>query len=298
MKHSFKQFPLAVILGMAASLSAQAATNPAVAVAAQYDTSHVYVAPSDVDSFVKSFVATFGGKSTPQVVVNVLPVPSSTTSQLVQTPVGSVSLFGFTTPVPYPFGAERNGYLVKDMDVAIAEAKKHGADVIVHDFPDPIGRDVVVQWPGGVNMQLYWHDKAPNYAPFQTIPENRVYVSEQRADAFIKSFTGFSHGKVVADEKHLDGAVVGEPGKTIRRVKLESDFGKMVVFVTDGHLPYPYGRETTGYEVGDLAATLSKARNSGAQLLVDLKAEPGRQSAWVAFPGGYVAEIHQPVVTK
>jgi hypothetical protein len=147
-------------------------------------------------------------------------------------------------------------------------------------------------------MQLYWHDKAPNYAPFQTIPENRVYVSEQRADAFIKGFTGFSHGKVVADEKHLDGAMVAKPGKTIRRVKLESDFGKMVVFVTDGHLPYPYGRETTGYEVGDLAATLSKAKNSGAQLLVDLKAEPGRQSALVAFPGGYVAEIHQPVVTK
>jgi hypothetical protein len=26
----------------------------------------------------------------------------------------------------------------------------------------------------------------------------------------------------------------------------------MVVLVTDGHLPYPYGRETTGYEVSDL----------------------------------------------
>ncbi|MFP3492749.1 glyoxalase [Pseudomonas sp. SIMBA_059] len=281
---------------MAASLSAQASTGPAVG--AQYDTSHVYVAPGDVDRFVKSFVATFGGQSTPQVVVNVLPVPSSTTSQLVQTPVGTVSLFGFTTPIPYPFGAERNGYLVKDMDVALAEAKQHGADVIVHDFPDPIGRDAVVQWPGGVTMQLYWHSKAPSYAAFQSIPENRVYLSEQRADAFIKSFTGFSHGKVVADEKHLDGAVVGEPGKTIRRVKLESDFGKMVMFVTDGHLPYPYGRETTGYEVKDLAATLAKAKDSGAQLLIEPKAEPDRQSAVVEFPGGYVAEIHQSLAKK
>ncbi|XVO84898.1 glyoxalase [Pseudomonas palleroniana] len=296
MTPSFKQLLLPVVLGMAASLSAQASTGPAVG--AQYDTSHVYVAPGDVDRFVKSFVATFGGQSTPQVVVNVLPVPSSTTSQLVQTPVGTVSLFGFTTPVPYPFGAERNGYLVKDMDVALAEAKKHGADVIVHDFPDPIGRDAVVQWPGGVTMQLYWHSKAPNYAAFQSIPENRVYLSEQRADAFIKSFTGFSHGKVVADEKHLDGAVVGEPGKTIRRVKLESDFGKMVMFVTDGHLPYPYGRETTGYEVKDLAATLAKAKDSGAQLLIEPKAEPDRQSAVVEFPGGYVAEIHQSLAKK
>ncbi|WP_425312338.1 glyoxalase [Pseudomonas palleroniana] len=296
MTPSFKQLLLPVVLGMAASLSAQASTGPAVG--AQYDTSHVYVAPGDVDRFVKSFVATFGGQSTPQVVVNVLPVPSSTTSQLVQTPVGTVSLFGFTTPVPYPFGAERNGYLVKDMDVALAEAKKHGADVIVQDFPDPIGRDAVVQWPGGVTMQLYWHSKAPNYAAFQSIPENRVYLSEQRADAFIKSFTGFSHGKVMADEKHLDGAVVGEPGKTIRRVKLESDFGKMVMFVTDGHLPYPYGRETTGYEVKDLAATLAKAKDSGAQLLIEPKAEPDRQSAVVEFPGGYVAEIHQSLAKK
>jgi predicted enzyme related to lactoylglutathione lyase len=298
MKFSLKQLVLAVALGTTVSVAAQAATSPSVAVGAQYDTSHVYVAPSDVDSFVKSFTATFGGQSTPQIVVNVLPVPSSTTSQLIQTPAGTVSLFGFKTPIPYPFGAERNGYLVKDMDVAIAEAKKHGADVIVHDFPDPIGRDAVVQWPGGVNMQLYWHSKAPSYAPFQTMPENRVYVSEQRADAFIKGFTGFAHGKIVADEKHLDGAVVGEPGKAIRRVSIESEFGKMVVFVTDGHLPYPYGRETTGYEVSDLTATLAKTKDSGAELLVEPKAEPGRQSAVVSFPGGYVAEIHQPVAAK
>ncbi|SEI16510.1 hypothetical protein SAMN05216581_3184 [Pseudomonas asplenii] len=298
MKQSLKPISLALALGLTASLSAHAATSSSVAVAPQYDTSHVYVAPGEVDAFVKSFLATFGGKSTAQVVVNVLPVPSSTTSQLLQTPVGTVSLFGFTTPVPYPFGAERNGYLVKDLDKALAEAKKNGADVIVHDFPDPIGRDAVVQWPGGVNMQLYWHTKTPDYAAFQTVPENRVYLSEQRADAFIKGFVGFSHGKVIADEKRLDGAVVGEPGKPIRRVKLESDFGKMVVFVTDGHLPYPYGRETTGYEVSDLAATVAKAESSGARLVVEPKAEPGRQSAIVEFPGGYVAEIHQPVAAK
>jgi predicted enzyme related to lactoylglutathione lyase len=294
MKYALKLLPL----GLALSLSAHAAAPASVAVAPQYDTSHVYVAPADVDNFVKSFLATFGGKSTAQVVVNVLPVPSSTTSQLLQTPVGTVSLFGFTTPIPVPFGAERNGYLVKDMDLALAEAKKHGADVIVSDFPDPIGRDAVVQWPGGVNMQLYWHTKTPAYAPFQTLPENRVYLSQLRADAFVKSFLGFSHGKVVADEKQLDGAVVGEPGKRIRRIKLESDFGKMMVFVTDGQLPFPYGHETTGYEVSDLAATVAKAESTGARLLIEPKAEPGRQSAMVEFPGGYVAEIHQPVTGK
>ncbi|MCP1510659.1 hypothetical protein OKW09_001757 [Pseudomonas rhodesiae] len=183
---------LAVTLLAGAVMGTAVAATPSVAVAPQYDTSHVYVAPADVDRFAQSFLATFGGKSTPQVVVNVLPVPSSTTSQLLQTPAGTVSLFGFTTPIPHPFGQERNGYLVKDMDVALKAARENGAAVIVSDFPDPIGRDAVVQWPGGVNMQLYWHTKTPDYAAFQTVPENRVYLSADRADAFIKAFLGFS----------------------------------------------------------------------------------------------------------
>src|SRR5205814_5899124 len=102
-----------------------------VGVGAQYDTTHVYVAPDDVDKFAASFLATFGGQSTKQVVATVTPTPSSTTSQLLQTPVGTVSLFGFKTPIPYPFGAERTGYLVADMDEAIKVARGAGADVIV-----------------------------------------------------------------------------------------------------------------------------------------------------------------------
>src|SRR6185436_1781273 len=110
---------------------------PMVAVAPQYDTTHVYVATHDVDRFVASFLATFGGHSTKQVVATVTPTPSSTTSQLLQTPVGTISLFGFKTPVPYPFGAERNGYLVSDIGEAIRAARAAGADVIVSTFPDP-----------------------------------------------------------------------------------------------------------------------------------------------------------------
>src|SRR5215475_6634253 len=168
-------------------------TNTVYGVGAQYDTTHVYVAPGDVDKFVESFLATFGGKSTKQVVATVTPTPSSTTSQLLQTPVGTVSLFGFKTPVPYPFGAERTGYLVTDIDSAVSSAKAVGADVLVSPFPDPIGRDVVIQWPGGINMQLYWHTTKPNYAAFETIPENRVYVSPGRVEAFTRSFLRFSH---------------------------------------------------------------------------------------------------------
>src|SRR6516165_5144730 len=153
-----------LLLSLLATLPAASAreTTPQVGVAAQYDTTHVYVAPDDVDKFVASFLATFGGQSTKQVVATVTPTPSSTTLQLLQTLVGTVSLFGFKTPIPYPFGAERNGYLVSDIDEALKAAKESGADVLVSTFPDPIGLDAVIQWPGGINMQLYWHTTKPS----------------------------------------------------------------------------------------------------------------------------------------
>jgi hypothetical protein len=66
----------------------------------------------------------------------------------------------------------------------------------------------------------------------------------------------------------------------------------MVVLVTDGHLPYPYGHETTGYEVSDLSETLAKAQAAGVKILVQPIVSGGRRSAVVEFPGGYVAEIH------
>src|SRR5246500_5009870 len=171
-----------------------------VAVAAQYDTTHVYVAPEDFDRFVASLIATFGGTKTKQGVFTVTPTPSSTMSQLVLTPAGSVSVFGFKTPVPYPFGLERTGYLVTDMDQAIDAAKATGADVLVAAFNDPIGRDAIIQWPGGVNTQLYWHTAAPSYPGLRTIPENRVYVSADRVAPFVQSFLAFCHGTVVSDE--------------------------------------------------------------------------------------------------
>src|SRR5690349_23051469 len=176
---------LVLTLGLAAGFlhvsafgqSAQTSESVSVAVGPQYDTTHVYVAPEDFDRFVASLLATFGGTTSKQGVFTVTPTPSSTMSQLVLTPVGTVSVFGFKTPVPYPFGSERTGYLVTDLDAAVRAARASGGDVIVAPFNDPIGRDVIVQWPGGVNMQLYWHTTAPSYAALQTIPENRVYVS-------------------------------------------------------------------------------------------------------------------------
>src|ERR1700722_392449 len=231
------------------------APNPGVA--PQYDTTHVYVSPEDFDRFVASLLATFGGTTTKQGVFTVTPTPSSTMSQLVLTPAGTVSVFGFKTSVPYPFGAERTGYLVTDLDGATRGAEAEGADVVVSPFKDPIGRDAVIQWPGGVNMQLYWHTTPPSYPALKTVPENRVYVSPDRIAAFTRSFLEFSHGKMLSDDPHAPGIEIGRSSGTFRRMRISSTFGLVAVFVTDGQLPYPYGRETTGYEVASLDETLT-----------------------------------------
>ena len=275
-----------------------AQSTPDVAVGPQYDTTHVYVAPEDFDRFVASLITTFGGKTTKQGVFTVTPTPSSTMSQLVLTPAGTLSVFGFKTPIPYPFGTERTGYLVTDLDGATRAARADGAEVIVAPFNDPIGRDAIVRWPGGVNMQLYWHLTAPSYPALQTIPENRVYISPDRINAFTDSFLSFSHGQVLSDDAHAPGVEIGRTSDTYRRIRISSKFGLLAVLVTDGHLPYPYGRETTGYEVSNLAYTLSKAKTAGVDVLVEPYTADQRTAAIVRFPGGYIAEIHSTVARE
>src|SRR5260370_1454261 len=271
------------------------AATPNVAVGPQYDTTHVYVAPEDFDRFVASVLATFGGSATKQGVITVTPTPSSTISQLILTPVGSISVFGFKTPVPYPFGLERTRYLGTDMNAAIRAARQTGANVLVVPYDDPVGRDAIIQWPGGVSTQLYFHTTPPSYKPLQSIPENRVYVSPDRADAFVRSFLAFSHGKVVSNDEHAPGVEIGRPQDIYRRIRIESTFGKMTVLVTDGHVPYPYGRELTGYEVTNLADTLTQAKNASVTVLVAPYQADQREAAIVQFPGGYIAEIHSVV---
>ena len=286
-----------LLLPVEASLTSAQSTSghkADVAVGAQYDSTHVYVAPEDLDSFINSFLATFGGSASPRSVVNVLPVPSSTEFRYVWSPVGTLSVFAFQTPIPFPFGQERTGYLVTDMDRAIESARSAGAEIIVEPFKDAIGRDAVIQWPGGVKMQLYWHTTPPKYAPLETIPDNRVYVSRDQADNFVKAFVRFAHGRVIADDSHADAGEIGRRGESFRRIDITSLFGNMQVLVTDGHLPYPFGHEVSGYRVQDLAATLEKAKAAGVKILSAPYTSNDRTTAVVGFPGGYIAEIHGP----
>src|SRR5271156_861735 len=79
------------------------------------------------------------------------------------------------------------------------------------------------------------------------------------------------------------------------RMRLASKSGKVTVLVTDGHLPYPYGREMTGYEVADLSDTLSKAKTAGVVVLIGPYQADQRNAAMLQFPGGYIAEVHSLV---
>lgn len=289
-----KTLIFAILLQQSFALASETPTkNSGVAVGSQYDSTHVYVAPADLDTFVTSFAATFGGQPSKAVQSNVTPVNSSTMFRYIMSPVGMLSVFAYQTPVPYPFGLERYGFLVTDMDQAIKAARAAGAEVVVEPFNDPIGRDAVIQWNGGVKMQLYWHFKAPTYAPLKSVPENRVYVSKDRADEFVRDFIRFSHGKVVDDNKAVNGAEIGRTDYTFRRIRIESPFGKMQVMVTDGHLPYPFGYELTGYQVDNLAETLTKAAGAGVKVLFKPYDAGDRTTAILQFPGGYIAEVHQ-----
>lgn len=271
---------------------AQSSSQTPIAVGPQYDTTHVYVAPVDLEAFVKSFLTTFGGSATKPVVATVTPVPSSTVSEVVRTPVGVLSIFAYQTPIPYPFGEERTGNLVTNMDRAIQAVRSAGGEIVVAPFNDPIGRDAIIQWPGGVKMQLYWHTTPSTSPPLASVPESRIYVSFDEADHFVKCFVAFSSGKVVADDQRADAGEIGRHGETYRRIRIASPFGNIQVLVTDGHLPYPFGYELTGYQVQDLAATLDKAKAAGVKLLSAPSTTGERTSAIVQFPGGYIAEIH------
>jgi predicted enzyme related to lactoylglutathione lyase len=263
-----------------------------VAVGPQYDSTHVYVASGDLGAFVTSFLATFGGHASEPVVSSVTPSPSSTQFQYVISPVGTLSTFAYQTPIPYPFGQERTGYLVSDMDLALTSARQAGASVVVEPFKDPIGMDAVIAWPGGVMMQLYWHFTAPSYEPLMFVPENRIYIARDRIDNFVHAFLHFSRGRLVSDAWHADGTQIGRPGSEYRRIRIESKFGKMQIMATDGQLPYPYGHEVTGYEVADLTDTLAKATAHGVKVLAGPVDSDERSMAMLEFPGGFIAEVH------
>jgi hypothetical protein len=131
-----------------------------------------------------------------------------------------------------------------------------------------------------------------HYASLQTIPENRVYISPDRADDFVDDFGAFAQAKIISDDHKAPGIEIGRPNDVYRRARMDSPFGKITVLATDGHLPYPYGREIMGYEVDDLSNTLMKAKAAGASVVIEPYSVAGRRASMVRFPGGFIAEVH------
>jgi hypothetical protein len=114
--------------------------------------------------------------------------------------------------------------------------------------------------------QLYWHTEAPSYPALGSIPDNRVYVSPDAIDQFLRSYLSFTRDSVAADDKSADAALIGKHHTTCREIHITSGFGNTVVFVTDGHLPYPYGEEVAGYAVANVSDTIGKADAAGAKV--------------------------------
>lgn len=270
------------------------AAKSAVAAGRQYATTHVYVASQDLDRFVQSFLATFGGSKSQPALLKITPTPIENAREAVTTSVGVPPVFALMTPIPYPFGSERSGYLVTDMDTAVKSTIAQGADLQLTASADVIGRDALFEWPGGARMELYWHTM-PQAPPLESIPENRVYVSPAGADVSFRDFLEFARGKVIPDEADVLGVEIGRVGGTSRRVRIDSLFGNLTGLVPDGHLPSPYGPEFMGYGVLHLAETLSKAQAAGVTALVQPFEVGSRRAAMVRLPGGYIAQIHSSV---
>ncbi|OBF86135.1 glyoxalase [Mycobacterium sp. 852002-51163_SCH5372311] len=258
----------------------------------QFASIHVYVQPRQADPFINSWIATFGGRVNPMGIVTVTPTPSLINSEVILSPVGTLSVFEFIGPMPYPFGNERVGWRVADLDAAVHEARTNGAAILVAPFGDPVGRHAIVQLPGAITVQLYRVGLPLPWGPLETIPDSRIYLSPDTVDAFLHAYLPITAGQVAADDAEADGAAIGKPGSIFRQIRITSPIGNTVVLVTDGHLPYPFGREIAGYSVADLNATLVKAKSAGVAVLAAPIRVGGTHSAVLQFPGGYIAEVH------
>lgn len=289
---------VAAVAGTAVAVSAGSAEGvpqpvaPVQAYGVEYDASHVYVQHGKLNAFIKSWEATFGGTNNPPTVFGITPTPSKALASIIHSPVGLLAAYDYQTPVPYPFGTEQTGFAVHGIDGAAQAARRTGATVPVAPWTGPVGREAVVRFPGGFSSQIWAQFDMSGFPPLATQPEFRVYLSADTVGAFLASYLRFTDGRIVSDTPAADGAELGAPGTTYHRIRIRTQFGNTVVLAGQGYWNYPYGRDTTGYTVSDVAATVAKATANGATVLAGPYHGADRTSAMLQFPGGYIAEIH------
>lgn len=271
------------------------AANPSPAPRAygvQYDATHVYVEHGKLNQFIQSWEATFGGTHNPPSAFGITPTPSKAMASIIKSPVGLLAAYDYQTPIPFPFGSEQTGFGVRGLDSAVTAARAAGATAPVAPWTGPVGREAVVRFPGGFSSQLWEQFDMSGFPPLVTQPEFRVYLSADTVDAFLRSYLQFTGGKVLSDVTNADGGEIGAPGTTYHRIRITTPYGNTVVLANDGDWNYPYGRDTTGYTVPDLNATIAKAKANGATVLSGPYAGHDRNSVIMQFPGGYIAELH------
>ena len=163
------------------------------------------------------------------------------------------------------------------------------------DFPAPLLRaypkeTVVAEKLEALTALGLLNSRMKDFYDLAILP--RMYPFE--GECLVKAISAtFRHrGTTIEADPYAPGIEIGRASDTFRRIRITSQFGLLTVFVTDGHLPYPYGREMTGYEVANLSETLKKAKAAGATVLVEPYSFGDRRAAMVQFPGGYIAEIH------
>ena len=101
-------------------------------------------------------------------------------------------------------------------------ARHAGADVLVKTFPDPIGRDVVIQWPGGVDMQLYWHTTRavlPAAADHSREPRLPLGRPGRRLHAQLPGLLRTARWSPTT--RSAPGVEIGRPGDTYRRIRID-----------------------------------------------------------------------------
>ena len=266
--------------------------TPVQAYGVAYDASHVYVQHGKLPEFIKSWEATFGGTNNPPAAFGITPTPSTALASIIHSPVGLLAAYDYQTPIPFPFGSEQTGFGVHGPDNAVRVARRVGATAPVAPWTGPVGREAVVRFPGGFSSQVWEQFDMSGFTPLTTQPEFRVYLSEDTVNAFLASYLPFTGGKVVSDVRAADGGEIGAPGTTYHRVRIKTPFGDTVVLANQGDWNYPYGRDTTGYTVTDVAGTIAKATASGATVRSGPYRSKDRTSVLLEFPGGYLAEVH------
>ena len=286
---------LAIAGGTSLAQDKPADATLSLAVGAQYDTAHVYVAPADLDRFSDSLIATFGGTKSQKAELTITPTPSKTNWQAVLHSGWHVLCVRFHDADPISV-RPRTNRLPRD---------RHGCS-------DPIGESQRSRRCRGTVQRSHWarchrsvagrhiyaallaYDRAELREARQGPRKQGVRVTGSRR-CVCPRFRG-----VLAREDRLrrpertrrrGGPTKGYLPPRADQLHIREDRRARYRWTA----PYPYGREISGYEVANLADTVSKAKATGATVLVDPYTADRRQAAIISFPGGYIAEIYSAV---